>query len=96
MTTAAPAFDWLVTDFVRSTDGVTDAVAVAVDGLLMASSHGFERDAAERLAAIVSGISNLSQGAASAYGFEGLKMIMVEMYGGFLLVTTMRDGSLTR
>jgi hypothetical protein len=86
-------FNWLLANFVRNTDGVRDAVAVSSDGLLIAMSDGVDRTAADRLAAIVSGLSSLSRSAARSYEFDGLKLIMIEMVRGFLLVSAIADGS---
>lgn len=86
-------FNWLLANFVRNTDGVRDAVAVSSDGLLIAMSDGVDRTAADRLSAIVSGLSSLSRSAARSYEFEGLKLIMIEMLRGFLLVSAIADGS---
>lgn len=86
-------FNWLLVNFVRNTDGVRDAVAVSSDGLLIAMSEGIDRTAADRLAAIVSGLSSLSRSAARSYDFDGLKLIMIEMVRGFLLVSAIADGS---
>jgi predicted regulator of Ras-like GTPase activity (Roadblock/LC7/MglB family) len=86
-------FNWLLGRFVRETDGVTDAVAVSSDGLLMALSEGLDRAGAEKLAAIVSGVVSLSRSASRHYGFEGLKLVMIEMHRGFLLVSAISGGS---
>nr|WP_068021493.1 roadblock/LC7 domain-containing protein [Nocardia mexicana] len=83
----------MLTDFVRTTDGVRDAVAVSSDGLLMAMSDGLDRTDADRLAAMVSGLVSLSRSASRSYDFEGLKLIMIEMRRGFLLVSAIADGS---
>lgn len=96
---AAPAekdsqtFNWLLAGFVRNTDGVRDAVAVSSDGLLIAVSDGLGRTEADHLAAIVSGLSSLARSASRRYGFDGVKLIMIEMGRGFLLVSAIRDGS---
>ncbi|WP_280276957.1 roadblock/LC7 domain-containing protein [Nocardia wallacei] len=87
------AFNWLLTDFVRTTDGVRDAVAVSSDGLLTAMSDGLDRTDADRLAAMVSGLVSLSRSASRSYDFDGLKLIMIEMRRGFLLVSAIADGS---
>ncbi|WP_448321730.1 roadblock/LC7 domain-containing protein [Streptomyces sp. CO7] len=96
---AAPAaqdsqtFNWLLAAFVRNTDGVRDAVAVSSDGLLIAVSDGLGRTEADHLSAIVSGLSSLARSASRRYGFDGVKLIMIEMGRGFLLVSAIRDGS---
>ncbi|ELS51002.1 roadblock/LC7 domain-containing protein [Streptomyces viridochromogenes] len=93
MTSAHQNLGWLVSDFVRSTDGVTHAIAVSSDGLLIAVSDGLTRDLADHLAAVVSGITSLAQNAAQTHGFHGMKLVMIEMLDGFMMVTHMRDGS---
>lgn len=86
-------FNWLLANFVRDTAGVRDTVAVSSDGLLIAMSDGLDRAGADRLAAMVSGLASISRSASRSYSFDGLKLIMIEMKGGFLLVSTMGTGS---
>src|SRR5262245_8202847 len=81
-------FNWLLANFVRSSDGVRDAVAVSSDGLLIAMSDGLDRKAADHLAAIVSSMTSLARSAARRHDFDGLKLIMIEMRRGFLLIST--------
>ncbi|WP_018221331.1 roadblock/LC7 domain-containing protein [Salinispora pacifica] len=85
--------NWLLAKFVRHTDGARDAVAVSTDGLLIAASAGLDRGAADQLAAIVSSMSSLARTASRKYDFDGLKLIMIEMRRGFLLISTIGDGS---
>jgi predicted regulator of Ras-like GTPase activity (Roadblock/LC7/MglB family) len=93
VTSAHQNLGWLVSDFVRGTDGVTHTIAVSSDGLLIAVSGGLGRDLADHLAAVVSGITSLAQNAAQTHGFRGMKLVMIEMLDGFMMVTHMRDGS---
>lgn len=86
-------FNWLLANFVRDTDGVRDAIAVSSDGLLIATSDGLDRNEADNLAAIVSSMTSLARSAARRHDFDGLKLIMIEMRRGFLLVSTVADGS---
>ena len=62
----ARTFSWLLNGFVDKTAGVTDAVAVSSDGLLMAMSSSLTRASAEQLAAIISGPVSLGNGARPA------------------------------
>ena len=89
----AQRFNWLLANFVRQTDGVIDAVAVSSDGLLMAKSEGLDRTSADPLAAIVSAITGIARGASRRFGFHGMRLVMIEMNGGFLVVTAVSDGS---
>lgn len=97
MSTASPVsphdFSWMLDNFVDQTAGVTDAIAVSSDGLLMAMSRSLGRDGAEQLAAIVSGIVSLGQGAATCFGFGGLQQVIIAMHGGYAFVSAISDGS---
>jgi predicted regulator of Ras-like GTPase activity (Roadblock/LC7/MglB family) len=86
-------FNWLLGSFVRDTDGVSEAIVVSADGLLMARSDSLDRAAAERLAAIISGLVALARSASYEYSFESLKLVMIEMHRGFLLLSAISDGS---
>lgn len=86
-------FSWMLANFVEQTAGVQGAVAVSSDGLLMAMSASLDRAAAEPVAAIISGLTSLGQGAAGALGYEGLERIVVAMRKGVLLVASVSDGS---
>jgi uncharacterized protein len=93
MSESARSFSWLLNGFVEKTSGVTDAVAVSSDGLLMAMSSNLERGSAEQLAAIISGLVSLGNGASGCFGFEGLEQVIVAMRKGFLFVSSISDGS---
>ncbi len=86
-------FNWMLDNFVESSAGVCDAVAVSSDGLLMAMSHTLDRAGAERVAAIISGMVGLSRGAAKAFGWEPVRQIIVAMEGGYLFLSSISDGS---
>jgi predicted regulator of Ras-like GTPase activity (Roadblock/LC7/MglB family) len=87
------SLDWLVSNFAREVPGVSHAVLVSVDGLLIAASEQMPRERAEQLAAVTSGLASLAAGAAQL--FEGGQVLqsVVEMAGGYLLVMRVGDGS---
>lgn len=89
----AASFNWLIDNFVDSTAGVTDALAVSSDGLLIAASRSLDRASAEQVAAIVTGLVSLSDGASRTFGFDGLQQVIVSMRGGFLFVSSISLGS---
>lgn len=95
MTTATTTrdFSWMLNSFVDQTAGVTDAIAVSSDGLLMAMSESLDRDGAEQLAAIVSGLVSLGRGASTCFGFGGLQQVIIAMNGGYAFVSAISDGS---
>lgn len=90
---SAENFNWLIDDFVAKTAGVTDAIAVSSDGLLIATSRSLAREDAEQVAAIVTGLVSLSDGAARTFGFEGLQQVIVSMKLGFMFVSQISLGS---
>ncbi len=47
MSQAAQNLNWLITNFVENTPGVSHTVVVSADGLLLAMSEGFPRDRAD-------------------------------------------------
>ena len=85
----ARQFSWMLNNFVRKTFGVSDAVAVSSDGLLMATSDTLDLRGADQVAAIISGLVSLGDGATRCLGFETLDQIIVAMELGYLFVTAM-------
>jgi predicted regulator of Ras-like GTPase activity (Roadblock/LC7/MglB family) len=85
--------DWFVANFVRDVPGVSHAILVSADGLLMASSSRLPTDRAEQLAAVTSGLASLSSGAARLFEAGDVRQSIIEMDGGFLLVMGVGDGS---
>ena len=85
--------NWLMANFVRSTPGVEQAVAVSSDGLLIAMSSHLERSSADKLAAIITGIRALAHGAANELGKGQVMQVLVEMAGSYLFVASISGGS---
>ncbi len=93
MSTAANNVNWLVANFVERVPGVSEAVVVSSDGLPMALSGGLDRDAADRFAAVASGLIGLAYGAAGRFGGGRVNEVIIEMENAFLFVTGVSDGS---
>jgi predicted regulator of Ras-like GTPase activity (Roadblock/LC7/MglB family) len=88
-----PDLNWLITDFAGRVPAVAHAIVVSADGLPLAFSDGFPKDRADQLAAVTSGLTSLTQGAARVFeGGPGTQTI-VEMRRGVLLVMAISDGS---
>jgi len=85
--------DWFVSNFVRDVPGVSHAILVSTDGLLMASSAHLPADRAEQLAAVTSGLASLSCGAARLFGAGNVRQTIVEMDDGYLLSMGVGNGS---
>jgi predicted regulator of Ras-like GTPase activity (Roadblock/LC7/MglB family) len=86
-------FNWLLSNFVETTAGVTDAVAVSSDGLLMALSSSLERAGAEQLAAIIAGMTSLAESTARCFALGRLDQVIIAMQEGYLFVSSVSDGS---
>jgi predicted regulator of Ras-like GTPase activity (Roadblock/LC7/MglB family) len=87
------SLDWLVSNFARDVPGVSHAVLVSVDGLLIAASAQLPRERAEQLAAVTSGLASLAAGAAQLFEAGQVLQSVVEMANGYLLVMRVGDGS---
>ena len=93
VTTAPGRVGFLLDNFVDRTPGVEQAVVVSADGLPMALSRSIDQDAADRFAAVASGLIGLAYGAAGRFGGGAVTQIVVEMERAFLFVTGISDGS---
>lgn len=99
MTSAHPVSDsvrdinWLLDHFVTATLGVEQALAVSSDGLLLAISTPLPRADADKLSAMISGLTSLALSASRLLGKGPLQQVITEFGGGYLLVSTISDGS---
>jgi uncharacterized protein len=84
---------WLVTNFVERVPAVAHAVVVSSDGLPIACSEGFPKDRVDQLAAVTSGLTSLTQGAARVFEGGVVTQTVVEMRRGLLIMMTISDGS---
>ncbi|MDX1874146.1 roadblock/LC7 domain-containing protein [Mycolicibacterium sp. 120266] len=87
------SLDWLVSRFAREVAGVSHAVLVSADGLLMAASEHMPIERADQLAAVASGLASLSTGAAQLFEGGHVMQSVVEMENGYLLLMRVGDGS---
>lgn len=85
--------NFLLNNLVDSVHGIVDAVVVSADGLLMAMSADLGRAAADQLAAVASGLTSLTDGAARCFGGGNVNQIVVELDGGYMLFLSISDGS---
>ena len=87
------SLDWLVSNFAREVPGVTHAILVSVDGLLIAASERLPKERADQLAAVSSGLASLANGAAQLFDGGQVLQSVVEMQNGYLLLMQVGDGS---
>jgi predicted regulator of Ras-like GTPase activity (Roadblock/LC7/MglB family) len=93
LSTEAQQFNWLLSQFASNTPEVVDAIAVSSDGLLIAMSHKLDRANADRLAAITSALSSLAIGAGRVYELGNPNKIIIDLEGGYLLVSSISAGA---
>lgn len=93
LTSSAQDLNWLITDFAGRVPSVAHAALVSADGLPLAFSEGFPQDRADQLAAVTSGLTSLTQGAARVFEGGLVTQMVVEMRGGLLLVMVISNGS---
>jgi len=92
---SGPAQDinWLLDNFVANTAGVEQALGVSSDGLLMAISAQLQRAEADKLAAMISGLTSLSLSASRLLGKGPLRQVITEFGHGYLMVSAISGGS---
>jgi predicted regulator of Ras-like GTPase activity (Roadblock/LC7/MglB family) len=93
LSSEAKNLNWLVQSFAERVPGVSEAVVVSADGLPIAASEGLDRDAADRFAAMASGLIGLAFGAAGRFGGGAVNQVMIEMENAIIFVTGISDGS---
>lgn len=93
-TTAATNLNWLLGRLCDAVPAIKEAVVVSSDGLALAKSEDVDRETAERLAAVSSGMIGLAYGSAGRFGAGPVSNVIVEMQNGWLFITGIRDGSL--
>jgi predicted regulator of Ras-like GTPase activity (Roadblock/LC7/MglB family) len=93
LTEEARNFNWLLDTFVHETAGVTDAMAVSSDGVLIARSETLKGEESDLLCAIIAGTAGLAMAASSNLAAGALERVIITMERGFLFVSAIADGS---
>jgi uncharacterized protein len=93
LTAEATNLNWLLEDFVERVPGVVDTVLVSADGLLMAMSPEIGRAGGDQLAAVTSGLTSLTKGAARCFGGGNVNQVIVELEQGFMFFMSVSEGS---
>ncbi|AHH99395.1 roadblock/LC7 domain-containing protein [Kutzneria viridogrisea] len=83
----------LVTEFTRCTPGAEHSVVVSSDGLLLCTSDPLAADRSAQLAAVVSGLVSLADGASDVIDGGAVRQAVVEMRRGVLLLVSLGRGA---
>jgi predicted regulator of Ras-like GTPase activity (Roadblock/LC7/MglB family) len=90
---AAQDVNWLLDNFVEKTPGVEQALGVSSDGLLMAISATMSRADADKLGAMICGLTSLSLSASRLLSKGPLRQVITEFGHGYLMVSAISGGS---
>jgi hypothetical protein len=85
--------NWLITNFADRVPSIAHAIVVSSDGLPMAFSEGIPTDRVDQLAAVTSGLTSLTQGAARIFQGGAVTQVVVEMQEGLLIEMAISDAS---
>ncbi|MCZ1006048.1 roadblock/LC7 domain-containing protein [Streptomyces sp. NBC_00400] len=85
--------DWLLDDLTKRVQKVRHALVLSNDGLVTGASEKLEREDAEHLAAVASGLHSLAKGSGLHFRIGRVRQTMVEFDDGVLFVTAAGDGS---
>jgi predicted regulator of Ras-like GTPase activity (Roadblock/LC7/MglB family) len=89
----AQDINWLVTDFAERVPSIAHAIVVSSDGLPVAFSEGIPTDRVDQLAAVTSGLTSLTQGAARIFQGGAVTQVVVEMQEGLLIEMSISSAS---
>jgi predicted regulator of Ras-like GTPase activity (Roadblock/LC7/MglB family) len=86
---------WMIAE-VAEVAGVREVIVFSIDGLLLASPEGMDRDSADRLAASCSGLQSLARSLGKEFGEDGgaVHQQMVEFNGGYLFMRSAKGAHL--
>ncbi|WP_406864870.1 roadblock/LC7 domain-containing protein [Streptomyces sp. HUAS MG47] len=85
--------DWLLDDLTRRVEYIRHALVLSNDGLVTGASAGLEREDAEHLAAVSSGLHSLARGSGRHFRAGRARQTMVEFDDAMLFVTAAGEGS---
>ncbi|MEV7091172.1 roadblock/LC7 domain-containing protein [Streptomyces sp. NPDC093085] len=85
--------DWLLDDLTERVEHIKHALVLSNDGLVTGASTGLEREDAEHLAAVSSGLHSLARGSGRHFQAGKARQTMVEFDEALLFVTAAGDGS---
>ncbi|NBE50587.1 roadblock/LC7 domain-containing protein [Streptomyces boluensis] len=84
---------WLLDDLTKRVEHVRHALVLSNDGLVTGTSTELQREDAEHLAAVSSGLHSLAKGSGRHFGAGTVRQTMIEFDEAILFVTSAGDGS---
>lgn len=87
MKTERGSLDWMLEELRESVLGVRGVALGSEDGLLRAQTKGLDKDDADRIAALISGLHALSTGAAQRFfGDDRAESVLIQFAHGYMVV----------
>lgn len=83
----ATDLSWMLDDLVRRVPRTRHVLVLSADGLVIAHSHGLDREDAEHISAVASGFQSLAGGFGRRFDGGPVRQTIVELEGLFLFVT---------
>jgi hypothetical protein len=93
LSSEARSLTWLVNNFVAEVPGVTHAVVVSADGLLLIASDELSGERAQQLSAVACGARSLAETSSRLFDLGGSRQTIVRMENAYLFVMAISDGS---
>ncbi|MBV9795271.1 MAG: roadblock/LC7 domain-containing protein [Actinobacteria bacterium] len=93
LSSEAQSLTWLVNNFVSEVPGVTHAIVVSADGLLLIASDELTDEQAQQLSAVASGARSLAETSSRLFDLGDSRQTIVRMERGYLFVMAISDGS---
>ena len=84
---------WILDNFAERAEGVSHAIAISSDGLMVATTRDLPLDRADQLAATGSGLVSLLRGAASFFQAGAVISNVTQLEGGFMFSMAFNDGA---
>lgn len=92
-TEASSGLNWLLDSLVSRVPETRHAIVLSEDGLPVGKSNSLDRDHAEHLSAVASGLQSLASGAARRFQGGPVRQTVIEMEKAFLFVTNAGQGA---
>lgn len=84
---------FMLEKYLSDVPGVEQVIGVSSDGLLMAMASPMDRGEADKLGAVVSGVTILAVSAGKLLGKGALSQVITEFEGGYFVATLIKDRS---
>lgn len=84
---------WLLDELTQRVENIRHALVLSNDGLVTGVSGDLEREDAEHLAAVSSGLHSLAKGSGRHFGAGKVRQTVIEFDEALLFVTAAGDGS---